>query len=113
MRPRSGRTMPAIAFTSVVFPEPDRPKSATIGASLRNAASRRKAPRATAMSTSSMVCTRRTAAHEPFGKRERGERKQHGQDREAQRRRIAAGDLREGVDRERQGARLAGNVRDE
>src|SRR6185369_1223971 len=113
MRPRSGRTIPAMAFTSVVFPEPERPKSATMGASLENAASSRNLPRGTATSTSSMVRTRGAATHQPFGECERRERKQHGEEREAHRLSIAARNLRERVDRERQRARLARNVGDE
>src|SRR5258706_13988627 len=110
MRPRSGRAMPGIASTSVVFPEPERPKSATIGASLANAASSRNLPRGTATSTSSMVRARRASAHQPFGEGERNERKHDGEERQAKRLRIAARNLGERVDRERQRARLARNV---
>ena len=113
--PRSGLTMPAIACTSVVLPEPERPKSATIGASLANAASsaegaaarRRRRPQAWRVSGG--AC----AAHEPFGERERGERERHREERQAQRLVVAAGHLGEGVDRERQRLRLAGDVGDE
>src|SRR5579862_3120720 len=114
MRPHSGRTMPAIAFTIVDFPEPDRPKSATMGASLRNAASSVNDPRRAATSTSSMARIRRVApAREPLGESQRRKRQHDGEDRKAQRLRVAAGHLRVRVDRERQGARLARYVRHE
>src|SRR5690349_15752333 len=112
MRPRSGRTVPAMAFTRVVLPEPDRPKSATMGASLSNAASTRKSPRRTETSTSSIGGPAMATNH-PLGKSERGERHQHRDDREAQCLRVAVRHLGRGVDRERQRARLAGNVGDE
>src|SRR6185369_3053805 len=88
-------------------------KRATMGASLENAASRRKVPRGTATSTSSMVRARGAATHQPLGECERCEREQHGEERQAHRLRIAARNLGERVDRERQRARLAGNVGDE
>jgi hypothetical protein len=88
MRPRSGRTTPAMAFTIVDFPEPERPKRATIGAPDANAASTLKPPRRMATSTSSMA---RAPAGEPFRERERQHREQDREDRHAQRQRVAAG----------------------
>ena len=106
--------MPAIAFTSVVLPEPERPKSATIGASLRNAASSAKAPRRTATSTSSMArrlaSARRTSHSESASAPSDSTTEKM---RQAQRLRVAARHLRERVDGERQRLRLAGNVGDE
>ena len=55
MRPRSGRSSPAIRLTTVVLPLPERPKRAvTPGVGDVNAASRSKSPRRRLTSTSSM-----------------------------------------------------------
>jgi hypothetical protein len=68
IRPRVGRRIPAIACTMEVFPVPERPKSATIGASAVNAPSNSKAPRRRPRSAST---TRDSPAHQPFGRGER------------------------------------------
>src|SRR6476619_3270013 len=101
--------MPAMAFTRVVLPEPERPKNATIGASLANAASMRKSSRRTATSTSSMRAALVAPDH-PLGQRQRAEGHQDRDDREAQRLGVAVRHLRRRVDRQRQRARLAGDV---
>src|SRR5689334_9520451 len=100
MRPRSGRSVPAMAFTIVLLPAPERPKSDTIGASEAKAASTGNEPRRRRMSTSIIAGGGPLAAHQPLGKRERSQRERHGQGRKAQRLRVLARRLREGVDRE-------------
>src|SRR6185503_14185686 len=114
MRPRSGLTSPAIAFTSVLLPAPERPKSATMGASAAKRASRRNPPCISVTSTSSMGrLGAAAAAHEPFREGERRDRERDGEEREAQDLVVVTGGLRERVDRERQRLRLARDVRDE
>src|SRR5262245_25525176 len=101
MRPREGRTSPAIAFTSVVFPEPERPKSAVMGASAAKRASSENDWRERPTSISSMGGGGARAPREPLGQRERGEREDHREDGELERLRVLSRHLRVGVDRER------------
>src|SRR5437763_4090225 len=114
MRPDCGVTRPAIASTSVVLPEPERPKRATIGASAAKRASSRKAPRRAVRSTSSIgAASPDVASHQPFGDDERAEREQHREQRKPQRLRIPARHLDRAVDRERQRLGLPGDAGDE
>src|SRR5947199_8327477 len=55
MRPRSGRISPAIALTSEVLPDPERPNSAVRPAPLSKAASSRKSPRRCSTATLSIT----------------------------------------------------------
>ena len=107
IEPRCGVAIPAIALTTLVLPEPERPKRPTIGASAENLTSRWKSPSCCSMSTSIIALRLRGAAGEPFRRRERDDRQHDRDDAEAQRLRIAAGHLRERVDRQRQRLRLA------
>src|ERR1043166_3145253 len=116
MRPRSGRISPAIMLTIEVLPEPDAPNSAVTPSAASNFAATAKSPSRFSASTTSIllpVQPRAGAAREPFGGNERDQRDHDRDDHEACGRRIGAGDLRIGVDRGRDGLRLARNVRHE
>ena len=125
--PSRGSTMPAIAPISVVFPEPEGPRTAmTPEAGSSKRASRRKSPRRRRTSTRSvdMVMTAKSgprpakrpscetepeaqARIEPFARGETEKREQDRDRREPRRRALPAGGLQRHVDGERQGARLA------
>src|SRR5882672_581616 len=116
MRPRSGRRMPAMALTTEVLPAPERPKSAVTPSPTRNEAASRKPPSVRSMSTDSIFFASypaRSAAHQDFRNVQRGKRQKHRYEAQSHRRLVARRRLRKGIDRERQGARLAGNVRHE
>src|SRR5882762_9164787 len=115
MRPRSGRRIPAMALTTEVLPAPERPKSAVTPSPASNEAARRKSPNPRSMWTESIFpCyPPRGAAHHDFRNIERGKRQQHRDDAQAHRSLVASWSLRIGIDRERQRARLAGDVRHE
>ena len=102
----------------MVLPEPERPKSAVTPAGASKATSRRKPPKAwrerdveAHVSASRMRWATPRATNSEAS--ERGRRDRDGDQRQAQRLRLAARDLGEGVDRRRQRAGLAGDVRDE
>src|SRR5204863_1057784 len=109
--PRTGRTMPAIACTMEVLPDPDRPKRATIGASAAKAPSNENVPRRSAASSSIMGGFRPAAAHEPLGEGERREGKDDREDAKADHLRVLPRHLRERIDRERERLRFSGDVR--
>src|SRR5665811_286535 len=116
MRPRSGRSRPAIMLTTVVLPAPDGPNKTVAPVSLANFAVTTKSPSFFSTSTvniSNPVESRMSAAGEPFRRDQRGERDDHGDDHQRERGGIAARHLREGVDRRRDGLRFARNIRDE
>src|SRR5215467_11849103 len=115
IRPRSGRRIPAIALTTEVLPAPERPKSAVTPSPASNEAARRKSPRLRPMSSDSIFAVNpaRRTAHQDLGKVERSEGEHYREHAQAQRRGVSGRSLRVGVDRERQRARLAGNVRHE
>src|SRR5262245_27147716 len=115
MRPRSGRRMPAIALITEVLPAPDRPKSAVTPSPASNDAARRNSPSPRSMSSDSIFAgnPERGSAHQDLGDVERGEGQQHGEDAQPHGGCVAGGDLRIGVDGERQRARLPGYVRHE
>src|SRR6185295_12764759 len=109
--PRSGLAIPAIALTTLVFPDPDGPKSPTIGASTENLTASSNAPSRCSMSMSIIALRPRGAASEPFGCRQRDDRQNDGDDAQPQRLGVAAGNLGERINRQRQGLGLAGDVR--
>src|SRR5215831_18642644 len=113
MRPRSGRRIPAMALTTEVLPAPERPKSAVTPSPPSNAAARRNSPRLRSTSSESIVASyaARGAPHHDFGEIQRGEREHDREHAQTQRRGVARRDLGVGVDRKRQRARLAGDVR--
>src|SRR5882672_10274159 len=115
MRPRSGRRIPAMALTTEVLPAPDRPKSAVTPSPASNDAARRKSLSPRSISTDSIFAGHpaRCPAHQDLGHIEGRQRQQHRDHAQAQRRGVPGRSLGVGVDRERQGARLARNVRDE
>ena len=80
IEPRRGVAMPAIALMTLVLPEPERPKSPTIGASAENLTSRSKgAELLLDVNVDHRRCDSRGAAGEPFGGRQRDDR-QHDRD---------------------------------
>src|SRR5262245_63935273 len=99
MRPESGRARPAIRLSTVLLPAPERPKSAVTPPPVANATSSAKVPRRQRTSSSSIAArrARRGAAHEDLGSHQRRERKEDGQDGQAERLCIAAGHLREEI----------------
>src|SRR5690348_8380315 len=114
--PRSGRKRPAIALISVVLPAPERPNNAVSPPALSNAASRRNAPKLCSTATLSMSQPQRAAGgalDQPLGDEQRRQRNRDRDERQAERRRIAARHLYQRVDQGRQRLRLAGDVRDE
>src|SRR4029078_8143138 len=113
IRPRTGRTMPAIACTMEVLPDPDRPKSATIGASAAKAPSNENVPLRSAASSSIMVGFGPGAAHEALGEGERREGEDDREDAKADHLRVLPRHLRERIDRERERLRLAPGVPDD
>src|SRR5471032_906531 len=109
MRPRSGFTRPAIMLTIEVLPEPEGPNSAVTRPPLSNCAAIEKVPSCFSTSTMSMsgpVEARAGAAREIFGRDQGGERNGDRDHDEAQRRRVAARHLGQGVDRGRDGLRF-------
>src|SRR5712671_6987480 len=117
--PRVGRISPAIALTSEVLPEPERPNSAVSPPPLSKAASSRKSPRRCSTATLSMsyLLDPPDAPRGALDQRLGGEQCQHrNRDRnesQPQGREIAAGHLGQHVDRGRQRLGLARNVRHE
>src|SRR5262245_55846322 len=110
MRPRSGVTRPAIMLTIDVFPEPEGPNSAVTPPSVSNFAATEKSPRRFSTSTSMRLLTveaRAGAPREPFRYDERRERDDDRDHDQAERSGIATWDLGVGVDRRRDGLRLA------
>ena len=117
IRPRSGRSSPAIALITVVLPAPERPNSAvTPSPAVKRDLERRARRAGAARSTSSIRC------REPSGPRGRASSSEASiaakasADRDqgqAQGAGFAAGDLGEGVDRRGQGLGLARDVGDE
>src|SRR5882672_5674344 len=113
MRPRSGRRIPAIALTTDVLPAPEGPNSAVTPSPASKAAFSRKTPRRRSMASLRVI------ARDPAGgtvyqhlRREQGrQRERNRNERHAQGLRVARRRLRIGVDGERQGAGLAGNIR--
>src|SRR5258706_10972582 len=113
MRPRSGASRPAIMLTIVVLPAPDGPNRAVTPPEVSNCADSAKSPSCFSTETASILFTvepRAGAARQPFGGNQRDQRDGDRHDDEAAGRRVAAGNLRERVDRRRDGLRLARNV---
>src|SRR5262245_375298 len=96
----------------VVFPAPDRPKSAVIPGPVENDASSANAPMRKRASNSSIAAGSADvrAPQQELGGHQRDQRQHDGEDAEAQGLRVAAGHLREGVDRERQRLGLSRNI---
>src|SRR5262245_51820403 len=115
MRPNSGCASPAIRFSTVDLPAPERPNSAVTPLPVAKAASRAKLPMRQRTSNSSIAAggAHVGAAQEELGGHQRGKREQDGEDAQPHRLRIAARHLREGIDGERQRLGLAGYVGDE
>src|SRR4051794_29597056 len=115
-RPRSGRISPAMTLISDVLPDPERPNSAVSPPSASNAASRRKAPRRWRTATSIISMPEGAAGgalDDPLRQKQRRRRDRDRDQGETQRADLAAGNLRQRIDRGRQGLCLAGDVRDE
>src|SRR6201988_573436 len=113
MRPRAGVDNPDRTETSVDLPAPDRPKRAvTPGVGAENSTSSEKSPRSRLHENSSMSGAQAAAhaARQPFGQQQADKPQRYGQRRDPQRRSVAVGGLDRGVQRERQGARLARNI---
>src|SRR5437763_16305650 len=116
--PRVGRISPAIALTSEVLPEPERPNSAVSPPPLSKAAASRKPPRRCSPATLSMsylldpLDAPRGALDQRLGGEQCQHRNRDRDERQPQCREIAARHLDEHVDRRRQCLGLAGNVRD-
>src|SRR4029077_1686544 len=116
MRPRSGASRPATMLTIDVLPEPEGPNSAVTPSGASNFAAMLNPPSRFSTSTASMsapVQPGAGAAREPFGRDERNQRNDDGENDERRGRRVAAGNLQIGIDRRRDGLRLARDVRDE
>src|SRR6187551_3476785 len=113
MRPRRGRSNPAMALITVVLPAPERPKRAVTPSPHSNAVSSLNAPCSCSIATDSVITEHSPARppHEEFRTQQRGNGKQDRKHTEPQRRHIPARHLCEGVDRERQGLRFSGNIR--
>src|SRR4029079_234553 len=113
--PPSGRSRPATRLSTVLLPQPERPKRAVTVASDVNAACSLNAPRRRSTSISMRIAEDPAvrARHEQLRRKQRDERKEHRDHAQTHRLRVAAGHLRVGVDRERQRLRLAWNVRHE
>src|SRR6476646_5303982 len=116
--PLSGARSPEMMLTRVVLPLPERPKRAmTPGVGAAKSASRANPDRrmltatcSTATPTYSPAQSPAHPAHQQLGGEQPRQAKAEGQQREAQRQRVAAGSLHGGVERQRQRARDAGNV---
>src|SRR6185369_15965837 len=116
IRPRSGVNRPPIMLTMEVLPAPDGPNSAVAPPPVSNFAAIGNSPSRFSTSTESIsvsVITHAGAAGEPLRRDERRERDDDRDDDEASRSGIAAGDLRQRVDRRRKGLRLARDIGDE
>src|SRR6187399_2339678 len=114
IRPRSGVTSPATMLTIEVLPEPDGPNSAVTPSAASNVAATLKSPSFFSTSTASMslpVEAGAGATREPFGDDQRGERDDDRDHDQACGRGIGVRNLRVGVDRGRDGLRLARDVR--
>src|SRR3954469_25657320 len=101
-------------LTSDVLPDPERPNSAVSPPSAANAASSTKAPRRWRAATSIMSVAERPAGgalDDPLREKQRRRRDRDRDQRQPQRADFAAGNLRQRIDRGRQGLRLAGDVR--
>ena len=117
MRPRSGRTSPAIMLMMRVLPAPDGPNSAGDAAvALERARERKVAEPLFDVDGQHVIrraSARRRGAPSHSDSDQRDQRNDDRDDDEPQRGRIAARHLRERVDRRRDGLRLARNVGDE
>src|SRR5256885_12968382 len=115
IRPRSGRRMPATPLTTEVLPAPERPNNAVTPSPASKAAFIWKAPSRRSMSTVSVIAhdPSRRAPHQHFRNIQRSERQQYRNETQPQRRLVSRRRLGKGIDRERQRARLAGDVGDE
>src|ERR1044071_2266051 len=116
IRPRSGVMRPATMLTIEVLPDPDGPNSAVTPSGASNAAATLKSPSFFSTSTASMslpVEARAGAAREPFGSDQRDQRDHDRDHDQACGRSIGVRNLRIGIDRRRDGLRLARNVRHE
>src|SRR5262245_34507773 len=85
IRPRVGLPIPAIALTTLVLPEPERPNKPTIGASAANLTSRWNAPRRSSISTSIIVVHAVGAPGHPLRGSQRHDGENDSDDRQAQR----------------------------
>src|SRR6266496_242806 len=115
-RPRSGVTRPATMLMIEVLPEPDGPNSAVTPSAASNFAAMVKSANRFSTATLSMSASVQPnvgAAREPFGADQGDQRDQDRDEHQSPGRRIAARGLRVGVDRGRDGLRLARNVGDE
>src|SRR6478609_9369699 len=115
MRPDSGRARPAMTFRMVVFPAPERPKSAVTPPPAVKAASSAKAPTRQRTSRSSIAAggAHVGATQQEFGSHQRRQGEQDRQEAQAQRLRVAPRHLRERIDGERQRLGFARDVGDE
>src|SRR5208283_5178096 len=106
----------AIMLTTVVLPAPEAPNRAVTPVSLANFAATANSPSRLSTSTVSIlnpVKPRAGAAGEPFRRDQCGERNDHGDDDERERGTVATRNLRQRVNRRRNGLCLARDVRDE
>src|SRR5690348_16920722 len=113
IRPRSGGTRPAIMLTSDVLPEPDGPNSAVAPPAASNLIASANSPSFFCTSTLSIsfpVVAQACAPGEPFRGDQCDQRQYDGDHHEPHRLQVAAGHLRERVDRRRQRLRLTGDV---
>src|SRR5580704_8194523 len=112
--PLSGSSSPQMRFTSVVLPLPERPNSAVMpGVGAANCAANVNPERSLRTATLSMSAPPQVAAHAPhqeLGGEQTQQAERKRQQRQAQCRRIAAGGLHGGVERQRQRAGDARNV---
>src|SRR5690242_8797642 len=116
MRPRSGAIRPAIILTSVVLPAPDGPNSPATPSGISSWALMKKSPSrfSTSMASISLsVKVRAGAPRQPFGDHKGSERDENCDQYQASCRFVSARRLREGVDRSRDGLRLARDIRHE
>src|SRR3954469_25319256 len=114
MRPRLSRISPATMLTIEVLPEPDGPNRAVTPPAASNFAATAKSPSRFSTSTASIsfpVDARAHAPREPLGEDQRDQRDDDRDDDQPPRCGVGVGDLHIGVDRGRDGLRLAGNVR--
>src|SRR6187402_1760673 len=111
--PLSGVISPAIMLRMLLLPLPDGPNKAVTPAPLVNATAISASPSRFSTMTSKDMRAPTLPPHQPFGRDQRPERQQDRHDRQAHHRRLPVRHLQRGVDRDRQGPRLAGNVGDE
>src|ERR1700674_4662918 len=113
IRPRSGLTSPAIMLSSVVLPDPERPKNAVTCPCASTCARRWNWPRRRSTSISIMAGYSTTGtANQDFRNDQSDEGKHDGKDTQAQCLQVPGRRLGIAINGKRQGARLARNVGD-